>query len=309
MSQFRLNGSQPGGQLYPLDLKGQSLEAVAKEAKNDGLDQIFFEAEGQAYVLEGDGLDLSALKTQTFPQGELQVGDKVIPAHQILIDNETNTAREGLAKVGRVAWGLTLGSLGAGASLSLNGARTVQAGLNLSDAGLKTVQESTSLLGTQVKNAQYSVTLALGEQSFAKEVSKLPQNVLDKFFKGKRPNAAWPTELSQIQVPPKVVGELGSKEVLAAETGAGQVQQGVTQVLKGNQSLRMGLKVVAAGAAAVGVVAGAGLLYGALRGEEEHRLDAYKLAPDSNQNSNPVVGHPPGSANSTSLGPKLPSAD
>lgn len=281
MSNFKLNGNvQTQGHLYELNLKGNTLSEITKQAEHDGLDQIFFEAEGKAYVMEADGLDFSSLKRQSFPKGTLDIDGKTVPIKNIIIDNEVNTAREGLSSVGKATWGLTIGSIGGGTALSLSGIRGAQAGIVMTNTGLKTVQESAELLGSHLNNARMSVDMAVKQQAFAKQVSGLPQKMIDKMFKGKRPDANWPTDLSQIKVAPKAAGDLGSKQIAALEAGNNKIQQGLQQTAKGNQTLRTGLKVVAIGAAVVGTVAAGGMLYGALRSEDEQSLDAYKQKPE-----------------------------
>jgi len=280
MSNFQLNETQTQGQLYALNLKGKTLQEVAKQAENDGLDQIFFEAENTAYVMEADGLDFSGLKSHSFPKGTIDIAGKTVPIKNIIIDNEVNTAREGLSSVGKAAWGLAIGAVGAGAALSLSGVRGAQAGTVMTHAGLKTVQESAELLGSHLSNARTSVDMAVKQQAFAKQVSGLPQKMIDKMFKGKRPDANWPTDLSQIKVSPKATGDLGAKQVAAAEAGSSKVQQGLQQAAKGNQTIKTGLKVIAIGAAVVGTVAAGGMLYGALRSEDKESLNAYKKKPD-----------------------------
>ncbi|HEY9841330.1 MAG: hypothetical protein ACAI44_15625 [Candidatus Sericytochromatia bacterium] len=75
---------------------GQAFEAGSK----DGLDQVYIEAGGKKYVVQGDGLDLSGFKKSDLPVARLYIDGKGQEAEFKAVDNEKNTAKEGWWNLG-----------------------------------------------------------------------------------------------------------------------------------------------------------------------------------------------------------------
>ena len=61
MSGVTINGVQTYGSLHQLN-KGIDLNQAYKKGEGDGLDQVYFTANGKNYFIEGDGLDLGGIK-------------------------------------------------------------------------------------------------------------------------------------------------------------------------------------------------------------------------------------------------------
>lgn len=81
---FQVNGTPLDGQLRPATPQDR------REAPhlNDGKDQIFFRAQGQDYVLEGESLDFSGLKQGSLPQLSLHLDGAEHPAQIQSLDDE-----------------------------------------------------------------------------------------------------------------------------------------------------------------------------------------------------------------------------
>lgn len=61
MSGVTINGVQTWGALHQLK-EGVSLATAHQKGQKDGLDQVYFSANGKNYFIEGDGLDLSGIR-------------------------------------------------------------------------------------------------------------------------------------------------------------------------------------------------------------------------------------------------------
>lgn len=139
-------------------------------AKNDGLDQVFVKASDKVYVLQGLGLGIDALqksgKDGVLPKVQLQVGEEILTGEVVAVDNECNTAGEGMGKVApvAVATGLTgLVPLAAAAGIELvAGSLPVVGGLGGAALGLSTVSFNSNdlraIVGAPVAGAMLGAT-------------------------------------------------------------------------------------------------------------------------------------------------------
>ncbi|MGE3725720.1 MAG: hypothetical protein AB7I41_09225 [Candidatus Sericytochromatia bacterium] len=90
-----INGKPLGGSLHELK-PGVSLEQAFQAGKKDGLDQVYFKADGKNYVLQGDGLDIKSLqKKGDMPVLQLHTDKGSVLAELKGVDNEKNTFSEG----------------------------------------------------------------------------------------------------------------------------------------------------------------------------------------------------------------------
>ncbi|MBT9547175.1 MAG: hypothetical protein IV090_17415 [Candidatus Sericytochromatia bacterium] len=90
-----VNGKALGGTIHELK-PGVALEQAFQAGKKDGLDQVYFQAEGKNYVLQGDGLDIKALqKKGDMPFVQLHTDKGSVLADVKAVDNEKNTFMEG----------------------------------------------------------------------------------------------------------------------------------------------------------------------------------------------------------------------
>jgi len=103
-----INNQSTGGHLYELK-KDVTIEQAKKAGQKDGLDQVYFEAKGKNYVVEGDNLDLktiSGLKKDENALAIVKIGDDLLTVEvkKDNVDNEITSFGEGasnkLAKIG-----------------------------------------------------------------------------------------------------------------------------------------------------------------------------------------------------------------
>jgi hypothetical protein len=149
MSGLAINGVNTGGQVYELKQgvdKAKALEA----SKKDGLDNVFFEADGKNFMVQGANLNLSGLKSDknqvsvevngksylvrenttdidnaikgkvpTNPAAQLNFDGKDFEAKITAVDNEINSAKEGAGRVigAGVASGVGVGIVTTGAGI------------------------------------------------------------------------------------------------------------------------------------------------------------------------------------------------
>ena len=113
MSDLRINGINVGGTIQELK-KNVTLEAAYIKTQKDKVDQVYFKSEGKDYVAFGQGLNLKGLKKAALPNAKLDGKEAEIK----FIDNEVNTATEGMKKVWKVAAGLAGGAVAGGGILA-----------------------------------------------------------------------------------------------------------------------------------------------------------------------------------------------
>lgn len=113
MNVLTVNGQSLNGTVRELKA-GVALEQAFQAGKKDGLDQVYFQAEGKNYVLQGDGLDLKALKKGDMPFVQLHSEKGAAMAEVKMVDNEKNTFMEGAWN-----WGTKGTLIAAGAAVGL----------------------------------------------------------------------------------------------------------------------------------------------------------------------------------------------
>ncbi len=91
---------------------GVTVEQAMEAGKSDSVDQVYVEAGGKNFVIQGEALDIKDIKKGDFTQ--IYIGDDPIRASITGIDNEANTMKE-------AAWnlGTKIGVGGAVASVAL----------------------------------------------------------------------------------------------------------------------------------------------------------------------------------------------
>lgn len=108
-----VNGNVMQGKVAELK-EGVAPEQAYQAGKGDGLDQVYVSAQGKNYVIQGEGMDFSAIEKSDMPFVQIHIGDEAIWAEVKGTDNETNTFKEGLWN-----WGTIGGLIGAGGSAGL----------------------------------------------------------------------------------------------------------------------------------------------------------------------------------------------
>jgi hypothetical protein len=95
MSGLSINGVNTKGQVFELK-EGTNIKEALKAGQKDGLDQVYVEAGGKNYVVQGDGLNLKGIAKGTLPKAQLELNGKTVEATIKEVDNELNTRDEGL---------------------------------------------------------------------------------------------------------------------------------------------------------------------------------------------------------------------
>lgn len=252
MAQFSINGVQTGGRLYALNTQtADETQKAVKAAQNDGLDQLFFEMEGQNYVLEGDGL---ALNDSMLLNAQFEKGGVSTPIRIIAKDNEVNTAAEGLGSLAKTSVALFTG----GAAVA--GVYSYQS--------LKTVGQESTKIGQAAQKLGQALTQA-------GHLEKLPISL---------------TQTTHPLAPGQVMLKTShktshalvlQKELQTVEKGVQTAQKtlgkgSVTQMSKGLSKSRIGLIALGVGVSLAGAFAIGGAVSGAARSENTQALDAYR---------------------------------
>jgi hypothetical protein len=122
MSSLAVGGVNVGGTIRELK-DGVSVKAAIEAAKNDGLDQVFFEANGKNYVSTGEKLNLKGIKTGVVPVSDFRENSQIFDAKILGVDNEVNSAKEGVKKLTAVyiGEGVIAGGLSIKALMTTNG--------------------------------------------------------------------------------------------------------------------------------------------------------------------------------------------
>jgi hypothetical protein len=94
MQILTVNGQSLGGSVHQLK-PGVTLEQAKTAAQKDGMDQVFFEAGGKNYVLQGDKLDFSPLKKGSHSFVQLHTKEGSVLAEIKGTDNEKTSFMEG----------------------------------------------------------------------------------------------------------------------------------------------------------------------------------------------------------------------
>lgn len=126
MSDFSINGVKSSGSIYELK-PGVTIKEAFEKGKNDKIDQVYFEANGKNYVLQGEGLNLNGLSrgvvpanqvnldgkkiqveidgkkveailANSVPENEIEINGKTIKAKIISVDDEVNSKGEAFKK-------------------------------------------------------------------------------------------------------------------------------------------------------------------------------------------------------------------
>lgn len=106
MSDLTINGINVRGTIQELK-KDITLEQAYIKTQKDKMDQVYFKSEGKDFVAFGQGLNLKGIKKAVLPNAKLDGKEAEIK----FIDNEVNTAGEGVKKVWKVAAGVAGGGL------------------------------------------------------------------------------------------------------------------------------------------------------------------------------------------------------
>lgn len=269
MSQLTINHRGIGAQVYELSLKpGQSLNDAVQAGQNDGLDQVYFKANEKLYFAEGDGLHLSALKERALPTVQLELNGVTQKAQILSVDDETNTAWEGTKALGKAAGGLLVAGL-------IGGTATTAIGLKTLNSNITVLNKAASILPASLPAAQQ------GLSQLAKTAGKLTQETLVVTIA--KPTSqlkmTMPSNFKEMVTKLEPVSQGARKaqvEIAKASTSVGQVQKTAQAATQSTSLVKKGLYVAAIGVGIASLALAGGSLYGALRGQDEHALDAFR---------------------------------
>lgn len=225
MNSLSINGVQTGGKVYALNLpQGQNINDVKKAGENDGLDQVYFEANGSMYVVEGDGLTLSGLDREILPTLEFVLDGKTYDANYLAHDNETNTAFEGIKSVGLMAASLT-GLSTIGGAISRSKLVSTSQTLTSSQQTLKGLSEGAQALQGAVGKVQQALKPLSAGESITANITKPYGSVNVKMG----PNYA-----PRMQNLSRALQQLGQAENALAQAGEkiANLQKGASPAVK-----------------------------------------------------------------------------
>ena len=310
MSQLSINQIPTGGKIYELKLKpDQTIYDVWREGEKDGLDQVYFKMGDTHYMAEGDGLDLSGFKKGFMQRTEfIREGEKPVTVHVMGIDNEVNTAWEGLKHVGKGSLALaTTGLVGAG-GVAGYGAKQIYPAVTLFSSGSSSmklaIQSMEVGVGQMVNGMDRSINavddiakLALRPTPQLPVPIEPPATGIGVWIK-KGLNKVTGT-VDQVKHGVDVVSKTplieqksleaieGLKDIKAATP---YIRQGIQHSQEGVQSLTTGTKLVESstrlfkkattvagiGLAVAGTVAIGGAIYGAVKTEKAEALKDFR---------------------------------
>ena len=99
-----VNGLSTGGQIYQLK-NDVSIEQAHKKGLSDGLDQVYFSANGNNYVLQGDNLKLGEVREmmkKDIPSHVTKLEGKPVEITFHEIDDEISSVGDGFHKNGHI---------------------------------------------------------------------------------------------------------------------------------------------------------------------------------------------------------------
>lgn len=99
-----VNGLSTGGQIYQLK-NDVSIEQAHKKGQSDGLDQVYFSANGNNYVLQGDNLKLGEVREmmkKDVPSHVTKLEGKPVEITFHEVDDEISSVGDGFHKNGHI---------------------------------------------------------------------------------------------------------------------------------------------------------------------------------------------------------------
>jgi len=286
MADLRLNGISTGGNIYELQIPAdKTLLDIKRAAENDGLDQVYFQVGETYYVAEGDGLNLSGLQKGVFQSVELirhpgSPQEKAELGTLRVVDNEVNTAWEGVRHVGKASVALLTGGLIGGGAFAgkaviqaapamgqmQQGMNAMKTGFTAVKAGMMPMNEGMQLsIGAvqKVIGSGQSTGVIGGILDGAKKVVDLPKHTRDMT-----------TGLGLI----KDGANTAQKGLFATEQGVAHFDKSMQIAKSSSSTLKKGAYAVGIGAAVAGTVAIGGAIYGATRKQNDQTLASFKQA-------------------------------
>jgi hypothetical protein len=286
MANLVINGQSTGGKIHELKLPaGKTVADLKRLAEQDGLDQVYFTVADRSYVAEGDGLNLSGLRQNGFQSTELILNqgtpaERSVVASVKLVDDEVNTASDGVKFAASKTWGVIAAGLGISAvTVGVAGTKIVPAVSNAT-AGVKAMETGFQAVKGGLEPMSQGLNLSLN--SAQKFLGPVPT-----------PTAGWvgkiTSEVGRLFTLPGHAGQM--------KTGLGMVSAGAGQAQKGIASAELGMahfsasaqttqsgvnflkasgKVAGITLAAAGAIAAAGAVYGSTRASSSHALAAFR---------------------------------
>lgn len=271
MAGLTLNNSQIQGQIYSLgNISYQEAQVIKEKGQNDGLDQVYFKSGDQTYFIEGDGLNLSALKAGVLPEAQFMKNGELTAAKVLFVDNESNTAIEGAKSMIGGAVGVLSAALVGGTTTSVYGSHLIQQGSG-------TIQQGTKVIGSSFTSLGKSLDLAKGMLVDIDPKTNDMARELTNLFRKKAGKPPLPKSVPEPFI--SVKGNVIETKVNQALKGEQVMSRGVQQASKGARLLKSGLYVAGIGVAVAGTALTAGAIYSANRSEHLAGLAEYRHAP------------------------------
>ncbi|PKL75735.1 MAG: hypothetical protein CVV27_13860, partial [Candidatus Melainabacteria bacterium HGW-Melainabacteria-1] len=259
---------------------GKNLLDVKRQGEKDGLDQVYFQVGDRHYVAEGDGLNLSGLKQGVFQSAEVILNGRSELATVRVVDDEVNTAWEGVKHVGLASAALLTGGLvGSGMLAGRTAYVAAPAIIGSTGQGMKAIEAGMTAVKAGMKPMNEGVELSIG--AVQKIFSSAPPNqgMLDKIFGGVDKVTSLPQRTREITTGLDLVrgGAAKAQEGLAlTDQGMAHFNASAEAAKNSVHGFKQAAKVAGIGLAVAGTVAIGGAIYGAARGSEANALGAFK---------------------------------
>lgn len=288
MAQLRLNGTATGGKVYEIQLPaGKNLLDVKRQGEKDGLDQVYFQVGDKNYVAEGDGLNLKGLKQGVFQSIEL-VTRPGTPEERAelgtlrVVDDEVNTAWEGVGQVGKASLALLSGGLiGGGVVAGRATMKIAPVMLDHAGQGMGALQAGMTAVKAGMKPMNEGMALSIGSVQKIIGAPAPNQGLMDKLFDGVGKVTSLPQRTQEITQGLDLIktgANTAQEGLLKTEEGMAHFTATADLAKSGAQSFRQAAKVAGVGLAVAGTVLVGGAIYGAARGAKDNALGSFKGA-------------------------------
>ncbi|MEZ0371773.1 MAG: hypothetical protein ACAI44_21955, partial [Candidatus Sericytochromatia bacterium] len=229
MAQLKINGIATGGNVYEVRLPaGKNLLDVKRQGEKDGLDQVYFQVGEKNYVAEGDGLNLSGLKQGVFQSVEFVSKPGTAQEHAELgtlrvVDDEVNTAWEGVKHVGLASVTLLSGGLiGGGVLAGRTALQVAPVIIGQTGQGMKAVEAGLTAVKAGMKPMNLGMEQSIGAVQKIFASTPPNQGVLDKIFGGVEKVTSLPQRTHEI-----------TQGLDLVKNGAATAQEGLVLTEKG----------------------------------------------------------------------------
>lgn len=297
MSNLSINNQALNGQIYKLNIpEGKTVYDIRNQGEDDTLDQVYFKVGDDVYVAEGDGLDFTEINKRALPKVEFFDGNSSHHAQLLAVDDEVNTAWEGVKNVGAASLTLATGGLLGGGAMVGKGVVQIAPTVTLMNEGVSSIKAGYLLFESGMIPMQKGMSQSIGavQKMMTSPVPtppvKPPSGILDRVInKVSTVVNTGKNTVGKVTAIPQVTDDVvqgldkikkGSAVVEKGLETTGQSIQKFDQTMKvvekSTGTFKKGAYIIGAGLAIAGTVAIGGALYGAFRGGDDSGIDSFK---------------------------------